>query len=308
VPQFKLTRINMAFLTGLVAVTVLLVAALDQVFLMLATFGIADIFFVIKLSDEEKIKISLQLTLSLLSIAFLLYSSFLIRRKLTRRAAHYATIGVVSTFVNLALPNFCGISMSSEFLVGNLIAIVLGVIVTAVGFSTPPIQIAKAEVKSIEAATVAIFSALTAVLTAGVGAFIPSPTGGYTHIGDTAIFVAALLFGTRVGALSGAVGSVVADLVVGYPRWFVSIPAHGLEGAISGLGKGRHTIVQIIFCIVGGFMMASIYFGVNLFIKGYPLAIISYARDFFGQALISLTLGIIFTKAIRRALPHLKGK
>jgi uncharacterized membrane protein len=198
--------------------------------------------------------------------------------------------------------------MSSEFLVGNLMAIVLSIIVTAVGFSTPPIQIAKEKVRSVEAATVAIFSALTAVLTAGVGAFIPSPTGGYTHIGDTVIFVAALLFGTRVGALSGAVGSVVADLAVGYPRWFVSIPAHGLEGAISGLGKGRHMIVQIIFCILGGFMMASIYFGVNLFIKGYPLAIISYARDFFGQALISLTLGIIFAKVIRKALPQLKGK
>jgi len=55
--------------------------------------------------------------------------------------------------------------------------------------------------------------ALTAVLSATYAAaillmIIPSPTGGYTHIGDFVVFVSGLLFGYRVGGLVGIIGSV----------------------------------------------------------------------------------------------------
>lgn len=63
--------------------------------------------------------------------------------------------------------------------------------------------------------------ALTAVLSAVYAAailpmIIPSSTGGYGHIGDFVVFVAALLFGHRVGGLVGAIGSVAVDLFTGY--------------------------------------------------------------------------------------------
>ena len=51
--------------------------------------------------------------------------------------------------------------------------------------------------------------------------------------------------------------------------------------------------------------MATTYFFVNIFIKGYPLAIISYIRDLFGQALVSIILGFAITKAVERAMPSL---
>ena len=86
--------------------------------------------------------------------------------------------------------------------------------------------------------------ALTAVLSAAYAAaimlvIIPSPTGGYTQIGDFVVFVAALLFGYRVGGAVGVIGAVVVDLFTGYPRWFVSIPAHLLEGFVPGLAKNQ---------------------------------------------------------------------
>jgi uncharacterized membrane protein len=120
------------------------------------------------------------------------------------------------------------------------------------------------------------------------------------------IFVAALLFGSKVGGITGMIGSVVADFWLAYPRWFVSIPAHGLEGIIAGFGKKKSILIQIMSCIIGGFIMASIYFYVNIFIKGYPLAIISYARDLFGQAGISMVLAISVSRSARKAkLPRL---
>ena len=63
----------------------------------------------------------------------------------------------------------------------------------------------------------AMFSALTAVTTAFTGQFFPSPTGGYTHVGDAVIFIASLMLGPKLGALVGAVGAVAADFYVGYP-------------------------------------------------------------------------------------------
>jgi uncharacterized membrane protein len=46
---------------------------------------------------------------------------------------------------------------------------------------------------------------------------VPIPaTGGYFNFGDSAIFVAALLYGPVVGGLSGGIGAAIAD-AVGYP-------------------------------------------------------------------------------------------
>lgn len=61
-------------------------------------------------------------------------------------------------------------------------------------------------------------------------------------MGDTMIYLAAPLFGTRVGTTVGVIGPVVADLVTGYPRWYVTVVAHGVQGAIAGLGRGRKTL------------------------------------------------------------------
>jgi len=152
--------------------------------------------------------------------------------------------------------------------------------------------------------------ALTTVLSAAYAAailamIVPSPTGGYTHIGDFVVFVSALLFGYRVGGLVGAIGSVAVDLFTGYPRWFVSIPAHWLEGFVPGLAKNKPFALQIIGCVIGGFLMATTYFLVNVYIKGLALALISYARDLFVQAGVSIILALIVVKAMKKMLPQL---
>ncbi len=54
--------------------------------------------------------------------------------------------------------------------------------------------------------------------------------------------------------------------------------------------------------------MATMYFLVNVFIKGLPVAIISYARDIFGQTLFSTILALLVMKAVERMLPHLVRK
>ena len=152
--------------------------------------------------------------------------------------------------------------------------------------------------------------ASTAVMSAAYAAaillvIVPSPTGGYTHLGDFVVFVSALLFGYRVGGLVGIIGSVAIDFFTGYPRWFVSILAHGLEGLVPGLMKNKPFVVQILGCVIGGFLMATTYFLVNIYIKGLALALISYARDLFVQAGVSTVLALIVVKAVKKFLPQL---
>jgi len=159
---------------------------------------------------------------------------------------------------------------------------------------------------TLQVTTTAVFSGLTAALTSLF--VVPSPTGGYTAIGDTMIFVAALLFGPRVGGLSGAIGAVAADLYTGYDRWFISIPAHGLEGIIAGFARGKRLTVQVALLAIAGFIMASTYFYLNVFIRGLPVALISYVRDLFGQAGISLILSMIVARSVQRIMPALFPK
>lgn len=144
-----------------------------------------------------------------------------------------------------------------------------------------------------------IFTALTAALTYLV--HIPSPTGGYTHIGDTVIYLSALLFGPVVGLVVGAVGPLIADLLVGYPRWYVTIIAHGLQGYIAGFGRGKRLKTQVMLIVIAGLLMSFTYFTVNVYIKGPAPALISLARDIFGQSLISWVLSVLLLKPLEES-------
>jgi len=276
-----------------------------QVMAMLASFGFSNIFDVIQLGDVARVQVALYLTLPVVMVIFALLAGASILKGYAKLGGMVAVLSLVSGLLGLGLVIYMGYSLSFGNLLGTASSIFIMGTVAVIGFTTPSIEVKRAMfMTTAQIAVASIFSALTAVLT-GV-AFLPSPTGGYTHIGDTIIFLAALLFGYKVGGIVGVIGPVAADLFVGYPRWFITIPAHGAEGLIAGFGKGRSTVVQVLLCILGGFVMATTYFYVNVFIKGYPLAILSYLRDLFGQALISMILGIILTRIVKKTLPQLK--
>ena len=82
---------------------------------------------------------------------------------------------------------------------------------------------------------IALFAALTAVATMCISIPIPA-TNGYINIGDTVVFITALFFGPLAGALSGGIGSMLADLLLGYAHWApFSLLIKAAEGAVCGL-------------------------------------------------------------------------
>jgi len=276
------------------AILIILYGIVETAFTVYAAgFGI---FEALNLPSDLKNRLSLLLTLSLLSFLFALTSSV----SDGFWSAASSTLAVVFGIASMASTSFMNLQTSVFLETLGLISIGIlaygSGLIYGIGLPPPTLKFS-----TVEVASIAVFSALTASATAFTGQFFPSPTGGYTHVGDSVIFIASLIYGPRVGALVGAIGAVAADIYVGYPRWFVSIPAHGLEGFIAGLGKGRKMYMQVLFYLLGGVVMALTYFYVNVFIKGFGPAVISLFRDVFGQVAVSLILTIIIKPILSKA-------
>ena len=82
---------------------------------------------------------------------------------------------------------------------------------------------------------IAVLTSLTAVATMVVN--IPLPhVKGYINVGDGVILFTGLLLGPAAGAVAGGAGSVLADLILGYPHWAAwTLVIKGLEGLLAGL-------------------------------------------------------------------------
>lgn len=292
------------FLLSVLAGAVLLIGGSIQAEGILKSLGVTDVFSAVSLSDGDKVNLALFLTLISSSTALALWAGGTMVKGHTRRGRVISSAAAVLGLCALIAPTVLGYPLSSSGFAVTLLGLIIAGLVLVMGGRVQDIEVeAKALLSSREIALVAVFSALTAILTGMTGLMLPTPTGGYTHIGDTAIYVAALIFGAKVGGFVGIIGPVAADLLVGYPRWFVTVLAHGSQGFIAGLGKGKNKITQVVLLALSGFVMSTVYFFVNIFIKGVPIALISFVRDLFGQSLVSIILGLILTKAVEKTLP-----
>jgi uncharacterized membrane protein len=87
-------------------------------------------------------------------------------------------------------------------------------------------------------AMAAVFAALVCIATIIFRIEIPA-TSGYFNIGETIIYITALLFGPFVGAFAGGLGSAIADMI-GYPIFAPgTLIIKGFEGAIVGFLKKK---------------------------------------------------------------------
>ncbi len=106
----------------------------------------------------------------------------------------------------------------------------------------------------------ALFIAMTFVATWLINIRLPLVgSGGLIHLGNVPLFAGAMLFGRRTGALSGAFGMALFDLMSGWAAWapftFIIV---GLMGYVVGwfaekrpfAHRGVNEIVSIIFALI----------------------------------------------------------
>ena len=104
---------------------------------------------------------------------------------------------------------------------------------------------------------------------------VPVPvTGGYVHLGDGMIFLAAMLLGP-IGVAAAAVGSALSDLVGGYMTYI--IPTFLIKGAIAlvawKLHKPGNWLQTAIAFIIAEAVMVAGYFAFEAVLYGVPAAL-----------------------------------
>jgi uncharacterized membrane protein len=165
----------------------------------------------------------------------------------------------------------------------------------------------------------AIFASLVFVVTSQIPP-IPIPaTSGYFNIGETVIYVAALLFGPFVGALAGGIGASLSDVYLGFAHFAPgTLIIKGAEGAIVGLLNIKlirriqnTTIRATISVLTGGFVMVLGYFLYEtllaVLIPGLEIYALAEIPLNIGQMLVSLIIAVPIMHAVLRVFPQLKS-
>jgi uncharacterized membrane protein len=120
----------------------------------------------------------------------------------------------------------------------------------------------------------ALFIALTLVATMFINIKLPiMGNGGLIHLGNVPLFIAALVYGKKTGAVAGAFGMGFFDLISGWAVWapftFIIVGAMGfLVGLISEKVPGRRVLVNtlaiasaLIIKVVGYYFAEVILYG-----------------------------------------------
>ena len=93
--------------------------------------------------------------------------------------------------------------------------------------------------KTLQLSMAAVFTALVFVATTVFSVYVPQ-TRGFFNIGEIMVFATALLLGPVVGAFAGGVGSMLADIALGY--WYyapATLVIKACEGGLVGLISRR---------------------------------------------------------------------
>ncbi|MCX8150565.1 MAG: ECF transporter S component [Candidatus Bathyarchaeota archaeon] len=159
-----------------------------------------------------------------------------------------------------------------------------------------------------------VFAALVFVATYVFVISIPS-TSGYFNLGETIIYITALIFGATTGALAGGIGAMVADIMLGYAHFApATLVIKGVEGAIVGTlnkrlrGRFNKSLSSAIAVVVGGLEMVLGYFVYEQLVLGYPFALALAEIPFnLMQMSVGLIIAIPVVAAIQRAFPQLKS-
>jgi uncharacterized membrane protein len=166
---------------------------------------------------------------------------------------------------------------------------------------------------SIKLTLATVFAALVFIVTSQIPP-IPIPaTSGYFNVGETIIYVAALLFGSAVGALSGGIGAMLADIYLGFGVFAPgTLVIKGIEGAIVGFLNLRlryitnRTLRAVVSVIAGGLEMVTGYFLYEQLVLGSAAAFAEVPFNIV-QMLVGLAIAVPIMHAAQRVFPQLKN-
>ncbi len=164
--------------------------------------------------------------------------------------------------------------------------------------------------KLVKLVLAAIFAALSCVATMLIS--IPMPaTNGYINLGDGAVLLGAFLLGPGYGAAAGALGSMLADLLLGYAVYAPgTLLIKGLMALCAALVLGALKNKPLAGSVVGGLtgelVMVFGYFLYESTVLGYGLAAAASIPGNGIQGLVGLVAAVAVYQALR-AFPSVRN-
>ena len=150
----------------------------------------------------------------------------------------------------------------------------------------------------------ALMAALTCITTMVIP--IPTPSGGYAHPGDGFVLLSGAILGPIYGGLAAGIGSLLADLFLGYSEFMIAtFFIKGLSAVVAALiYKYIHKGATIIAGIAGGavvtlgyLLFEIILFGPGVAISGIPMNLV--------QNVLGILISV-FILPILRKIPQIK--
>lgn len=135
--------------------------------------------------------------------------------------------------------------------------------------------------KSLVIAKLALFTTLVMVATMAVNVYVPA-TRGYFNLGETMIYLTALLMGPAIAAFAGGVGSMLADIALGYSYYApATLVIKACEGAIVGYLARKLPRKSGVSMAIASYVLIIAYFslllviGMTFFVGNVELSIMA---------------------------------
>ena len=154
----------------------------------------------------------------------------------------------------------------------------------------------------------AVLAALACVATMVIQ--IPSPMNGYVNLGDCFVLLSGWLLGPWWGAAAGGIGSMLADLLLGYghyaPGTLVIKGLMALVGALVFKALGKKSAAALVSGVVSEVIMVVGYFGYAGLLLGKGVGAAASIPGNLVQGAVGLVAGFLLLQVARRI--HLEEK
>lgn len=146
------------------------------------------------------------------------------------------------------------------------------------------------------------------VLVATMFLKVPTPTG-YIHLGDGVIYAAALAFGPSFAAISGGIGSSLADILGGYFNWWPwTLVIKAVAGwTIGKIGYGHPRSRQLLGMLAGAVWTVFGY-AVGSSLMYSPKAAIGESLGNLVQVGSGVVIGLVLGPVLKAALANGKSQ